>query len=114
MDVEGANTSLLNISLLDYSGENVETFATEDLQLLKIMSGNNDMTSTAGSSLLEKFENISSTYFNRHTHYHLDVVKPMENKHTLKYPALLKKDLVYAKYGPIGICGLIQQVNFIK
>ena len=114
MDAEGANASLLNISLLDYSGENVKKFATEDLQLLKIISGNNDTTSTAGSSLSEKFENMASTDFNRHIHYHLDVVKPMENKHTLKYPALLKQDLVYAKYSPIGICGLIQQVNFIK
>ena len=33
----------------------------------------------------------------------------MEDKYALKDPTLLKQDPLYPKYGPIGICGILQE-----
>ena len=40
---------------------------------------------------------------------HLDKVKDMERRYMLKDPKLLRADPSYSLYGPIGVCGILQE-----
>ena len=77
LDVEGAKESFEALTFSSYPGENVESFTTEALRLLKIMSGDYAMPLNTGSKLLKKVSETHATYFYRKIHVHLDIVKPM-------------------------------------
>ena len=54
-------------------------------------------------------DRTSSDYFNRTIFGYLDNAHRMEDKYMLKDPGLLKKDALYSKYGPIALCGVLQE-----
>ena len=108
MDVKEAEESFEKLTLSSYAGENVSSVATDALKLIKIMNGSYAMGIRTGSDLLKKVSSTSSDYFNRTIFGHLDKAYRMEDKYMLKDPGLLKKDPEYSKYGPVAICGLLQ------
>ena len=109
MDVKEAENSFNELKLSDYSGENISALATDALKLIKIMSGSYALDVRIGSNLLKKVSSTSSDYFNRTIFGHLDKAHRMEDKYMLKDPGLLKKDPLYSKYGPIAVCGILQE-----
>ena len=109
MDVKGAQDDLTTLELSSFAGENVSAFAILALKLIKIMSNAYSLPLRTGSDILRKVTKTSSEYFNRTMFTHLDVAYRMEDKYALKDPALLRQDPLYPKYGPIGICGILQE-----
>ena len=109
MDIDGAIDEFRSLSLSDFPGENVSALATKALKLIKIMNRAYAMDVKTGSSLIKKVTNTSSDYFNRNMYNHLDNAKRLEDKYRLKDPRLLKEDDEYGEYGPIGICGILQE-----
>ena len=109
MDVKGAQDDLEALELSSFAGENVSAFAITALKLIKIMSSAYSLPLRTGSDISRKTTKTSSEYFNRTIFTHLDIAYCMEYKYALKDPALLKQDPLYPKYGPIGICGIIQE-----
>ena len=109
MDIKEAENSFNDLKLSDYPGENVSALATDALKLIKIMSGSYALDVCIGSNLLKKVSSILSDYFNRTIFGHLDKAHRMEDKYMLKDPGLLKKDPLYSTYGPIAICGILQE-----
>ena len=109
MDVKGAEDDLNALALSSFPGENISAFATAALKFIKIMNSAYSLPLRTGSNILRKTTKTSSEYFNRTIFTHLDNAYRMEDKYALKDPALLKLDPLYSKYGPIGICGILQE-----
>ena len=108
LDIDGATKKIRELSLSSFPGENVSDLATTALKLINIMDGAYAMPVNIGSTLIRKVSNSSCQYFNRTMFGHLDKARQMEIMYKIKNPMLLKADPLYSRYGPIGICGLLQ------
>ena len=108
LDIDGATNKFRDLSLSSFPWENVSDLATTALKLIKIMDGAYAMPVNIGSTLIRKVSTSSCQYFNRTIFGHLDKARQMESMYKIKNPMLLKADHLYSRYGPIGICGLLQ------
>ena len=61
-----------------------------------------------GTALLLKFWNTSSDIFNRNILNYCADTNEMETKYYSKEPHLMENENDYEKYGPVGVCGYIQ------
>ena len=116
LDIDTARENFANLKLSSFPGENVGAFGVEALKLIKIMNTGYAMEVTVGLKMLRKITNTSNDYFNRKVYNLLDKARELEIKYNLKDPKLMKKDPLYSKFGPIGLCGEVTRFysQFIK
>jgi hypothetical protein len=107
-DIKGATKLFFALNLDNYPGKNISDFASESLQLIKIMQGGYALPVNTGSQLLVKVSKTSSEEFNRKIFALLDLVKTLEYKYQVLDPLRLTKDPDYATLGPIGILATLQ------
>jgi hypothetical protein len=109
-DIDAARSSLQDIKLVNYAGENVSDFADEALCLIKVLHGGYALPYQLGSTLLRKVCETQSTYFNRNMYMHYDKALAMEREHgPHKDPKLLERHPSYTEYGPVGVCNIMQR-----
>ena len=109
-DIEAATLLFGKLALADYPGENIESFTSEALRLIKIMQGAYALPYTLSSDLLNKVTSTSSEFFNRTVFTYLDKVSAMEDKvGASRDPKLITKDPLYKTHGPVALCSKLQQ-----
>jgi hypothetical protein len=109
LDIDDALDKFNGLSLTSYPGENIKSFATEALRLIKVMEGGYCLPLRLGSDLLKKVYSTSCEHFNRWIHAKLDEVRDLELLYKLKDPKLMAGDPKYATLGPIALCGFLQE-----
>lgn len=109
LDIDDALDKFNGLSLTSYPGENIKSFATEALRLIKVMEGGYCLPLRLGSDLLKKVYSTSCEFFNRWIHAKLDEVRDLELLYKLKDPKLMAGDPKYATLGPIALCGFLQE-----
>ena len=109
-EITTATKAFTSLTLDSYPGENIVDFATEAQRLIKIMQTGYALPYTLGSTLLAKVEKTSSTYFNQKIFATQSIVKEMERDiGPLRDPKSIESHTQYAKFGPIGLCALLQK-----
>ena len=109
LDISSAATSLEEMVLSSFPGQNINDFATEALRHIKMMQHGWSIPFNTGSKLIFKTTKTDSEYFNRQMFALLDRVKEMERTcGEAGNPQELTRHRDYPTLGPIGICSTMQ------
>ena len=110
IDIEGAEDAFKKLSLQSFPGENVSSLATTAIKFIKVVDRVYALPARLGSQLLLKTSStLSRNIFNRNVLDRYNHVDEMERRYYLNAPSLMKADTSYSDYGPIAICGFLQE-----
>jgi hypothetical protein len=108
-DIDGAQTTLDELKLENYPGEEITVWAAYAQKQFKSVQSGDAPPVRFGSKLLLNFCATECEQFNRQVYAMLDLVKKFENKYKLADPKSITTHQDYSIYGPIALIAWLQR-----
>ena len=108
IDIEGAEKYFTNLPLNNFPDEKISDIATTDIRHIKVMRGTYALHPKLGTTLLLKVCKTSIEIFNQNILNYYSDTNELETKYYPKDPCMMENDNGNSKYGPVGVCGYLQ------